>query len=65
MSQSKQVHALITKARQKSDFDAVVIHYGCSEAEVEEMKSIANANRADARECFAYLAGQIRRKAAA
>ena len=64
MSQSKQVHALITKARQKSDFDAVVSHYGCSESEVEEMKAIANSNRAEARECFAYLAGQIRSKAA-
>ena len=64
MSQSKQVHALIAKARQKSDFDLVCQHYGCTTAEVEEMKAIANANRAEARECFAYLAGQIRSKAA-
>lgn len=32
--------------------------------EWEEMLAIANANRAEARECFAYLAGQIRSKSA-
>jgi len=55
---------MMAAAKQKSDFETVCKHYGCSEAEVEEMKAIANANRADARECFAYLAGQIRSKAA-
>lgn len=57
---SKQVQAMLAKARQKSDFDLVCQHYGCTPAEVEEMKSIANANRAEARECFAYLAKKIR-----
>jgi len=32
--------------------------------EWEELLAIANADRAEARECFAYLAGQIRSKAA-
>lgn len=62
---SNQVQAMLAKARQKSDFDTVAQHYGCTPSEVEEMKSIANANRAEARECFAYLASQIRGKAAA
>lgn len=62
---SSQVQAMLAKARQKSDFDAVTQHYGCTPSEIEEMKAIANANRAEARECFAYLANQIRGKAAA
>ena len=62
---SNQVQSMLAKARQKSDFDTVCQHYGCSAEEISEMKEIANANRAEARECFAYLAGQIRIKAAA
>ncbi len=56
---SRQVQAMLTRARQKSDFDLVCQHYGCTPAEVEEMKEIANTNRSEARECFAYLAKQI------
>ena len=59
MSQSKQVHALITKARQKSDFASVCEHYGCTPEEIAEMREIANRDRASARECFAYLANKI------
>ena len=33
--------------------------------EWEELLAIANADRVEARECFAYLAGQIRSKSAA
>ena len=54
-----QVQAMIAKARQKSDFDAVVSHYGCTPEEVAEMREIANRDRASARECFAYLAKKI------
>jgi len=62
---SSQVQAMLAKARQKSDFEAVAQHYGCTPEEIDEMKAIANANRAEARECFAYLANQIRGKDAA
>lgn len=58
-----KIATLMSAAKQKSDFDLVCQHYGCTPAEVEEMKSIANANRAEARECFAYLAKQIREAA--
>ena len=59
-----KIAKMMAAAKQRGDFEVVCEHYGCSEAEVEEMKAIANANRAEARECFAYLAGQIRSKAA-
>ena len=60
-----KIASMMTAAKQKSDFETVCKHYGCSAEEISEMKEIANANRAEARECFAYLAGQIRMKAAA
>lgn len=60
-----KIASMLAAAKHKGDFDLVCQHYGCSEAEVEEMKSIANADRANARETFAYLASQIRGKAAA
>lgn len=60
-----KIAILMSAAKQKSDFDLVCQHYGCTTDEVEEMKAIANSNRAEARECFAYLAGQIRSKSAA
>ena len=59
-----KITSMMTAAKQKSDFETVCKHYGCSDEEISEMKAIANANRAEARECFAYLAGQIRSKAA-
>lgn len=59
-----QVSKMMAAAKQRGDFETVCKHYGCSAEEVSEMKAIANANRAEARECFAYLAGQIRSKAA-
>ena len=62
---SSQVQAMLARARQKSDFEAVAQHYGCTPEEIDEMKAIANANRAEARACFAYLANQIRGKDAA
>ncbi len=58
-----QVSKMMTAAKQKSDFETVCKHYGCSDEEISEMKAIANENQAEARECFAYLAGQIRSKA--
>ena len=56
---------MLAKARQKSDFDTVCQHYGCTPEEIEEMREIANRDKASARECFAHLASQIRMKAAA
>ena len=58
-----KIASMMAAAKQKSDFDAVCQHYGCTPAEVEEMKAIANANRSEARECFAYLAKKIREAA--
>ena len=55
-----KIATLMSAAKQKSDFDLVCQHYGCTPEDVEEMKAIANTNRAEARECFAYLAKQIR-----
>jgi len=55
---------MMAAAKQRGDFETVCKHYGCTDEEISEMKAIANANRAEARECFAYLAGQIRSKAA-
>ena len=60
-----QVSKMMTAAKQKSDFETVCKHYGCSAEEISEMKAIANANQSEARECFAYLATKIRSKAAA
>ena len=54
-----QVQAMIAKARQKSDFEMVTKHYGCPPEEIAEMREIANRDRANARECFAYLAKKI------
>jgi len=55
---------MMAAAKQRGDFETVCKHYGCTDEEISEMKAIANANRAEARECFAYLANQIRSKAA-
>ena len=60
-----KITSMMTAAKQRGDFETVCKHYGCTDEEISEMKAIANANRAEARECFAYLAGQIRSKAAA
>jgi len=58
-----KIASMMAAAKQRGDFEFVCKHYGCTPAEVEEMKAIANANRAEARECFAYLAKQIREAA--
>ena len=60
-----KITSMMAAAKQRGDFETVCKHYGCTEEEISEMKAIANANRAEARECFAYLAGQIRSKSAA
>jgi hypothetical protein len=59
-----KIASMMAAAKQRGDFETVCEHYGCSAEEISEMKAIANANRAEARECFAYLAGQIRSKSA-
>ena len=59
-----KITSMMAAAKQRGDFETVCKHYGCTEEEISEMKAIANSNRAEARECFAYLAGQIRSKAA-
>lgn len=59
-----KITSMMAAAKQRGDFETVCKHYGCTDEEISEMKAIANANRAEARECFAYLAGQIRSKAA-
>lgn len=56
---------MMTAAKQKSDFETVCKHYGCSEEEISEMREIAKHDRQSAIECFAYLADKIRRKVAA
>lgn len=56
---SNQVQSMLAKARQKSDFELVTKHYGCTPEEIAEMREIANRDRASARECFAYLANKI------
>ena len=60
----RKITSMMAAAKQRGDFETVCKHYGCTDEEVSEMKAIANANRAEARECFAYLASQIRSKAA-
>lgn len=55
-----KIATMLAKARQKSDFDFVAQHFGCTPDEVEEMRVIANANRAEAREYFAWQANEIR-----
>lgn len=60
-----KIAILMSAAKQKSDFDLVCQHYGCTPEEIEEMREIANRDKASARECFAHLASQIRMKAAA
>ena len=59
-----KITSMMAAAKQRGDFETVCKHYGCTEEEISEMKAIAYANRAEARACFAYLAGQIRSKAA-
>ena len=58
-----KIASMMAAARQRGDFEFVCEHYGCTQEEVEEMRQIANANRAEARECFAYLAKKIREAA--
>lgn len=60
-----KIASMMTAAKQKSDFETVCKHYGCSDEEISEMREIAKHDRQSAIECFAYLADQIRRKAAA
>ena len=60
-----KITSMMTAAKQKSDFETVCKHYGCSEEEISEMREIAKHDRQSAIECFAYLADQIRRKVAA
>ena len=42
---SSQVQAMLAKARQKSDFDAVTQHYGCCAEQIEEIREIANRDK--------------------
>ena len=60
-----KITSMMTAAKQKSDFETVCKHYGCSEEEISEMREIAKHDRQSAIECFAYLADKIRRKVAA
>lgn len=60
-----KITSMMAAAKQKSDFETVCKHYGCSEEEISEMREIAKHDRQSAIECFAYLADQIRRKVAA
>lgn len=60
-----KITSMLAAAKQKSDFETVCKHYGCSEEEISEMREIAKHDRQSAIECFAYLADQIRRKVAA
>jgi len=60
-----KIASMMTAAKQKSDFETVCKHYGCSDEEISEMREIAKHDRQSAIECFAYLADQIRRKVAA
>lgn len=57
-----KITSMMAAAKQRGDFETVCKHYGCSDEEIVEMKAIANANKAEARECFAYLASNIRKK---
>lgn len=60
-----KIATMMAAAKQRGDFETVCEHYGCPPEEVEEMREIANRDKASARECFAHLASQIRMKAAA
>lgn len=42
-----------------ANFDAACLHYGCTEAEQEEMRVEARKKLADAIPCFAALAREI------
>ena len=55
-----QVSKMMTAAKQKSDFETVCKHYGCSEEEISEMRELAKQDRQAALECFAFLAKKIR-----
>ena len=57
-----KITTMMAAAKQRGDFETVCKHYGCSDEEIVEMKEIANANKAEARDCFAYLASNIRKK---
>lgn len=57
---SSQVQAMLAKARQKSDFDAVTQHYGCCAEQIEEIREIANRDKKAARDYFAWEANKIR-----
>jgi len=48
-----KIASMMAAAKQRGDFEFVCKHYGCTPAEVEEMKAIANANRAEEPKCFA------------
>lgn len=55
-----KIASMMTAAKQKSDFETVCKHYGCSDEEISEMREIANRDKQAARECFAFLAKKIR-----
>ena len=55
-----KITSMMTAAKQKSDFDLVCKHYGCTADEITEMREIANRDQQAARECFAFLAKKIR-----
>lgn len=55
-----KIASMMAAAKQRGDFETVCEHYGCSPEEVAEMRDIANANRSEAREYFAWQAAQIR-----
>lgn len=54
-----QVSKMMAAAKQRGYFETVCKHYGCTQDEVEEMREIANRDKENARECFAYLANKI------
>ena len=55
-----RVARMAASAKQKSDFDLVCKHYGCTADEITEMREIANRDKQASRECFAFLAKKIR-----
>lgn len=55
-----KIAKMMAAAKQKSDFDLVCKHYGCTAEEITEMREIANRDKQAALECFAFLAKKIR-----
>lgn len=51
---------MMASAKQRGDFDLVCKHYRCKPEEIEEMREIANLDKAAAREYFSLEAEKIR-----